>query len=71
MTCQIHTNGECKYNVFCMYRCQARINYCRYIDKLINNSYLAIDPADEELRYHIESRDNDIRELLQEAHIQE
>ena len=71
LTCQIHTSGECKYNPFCMYRCQARIDYCQYIDKLIDNSYLAIDSADQELRYQIESRDNEIRELLQETYFQE
>ena len=70
LTCLIHTNGECKFNVFCMRLCQARIDYCRYIDKLIENSYLAVDTADQEERYYVEPTD-DVKELLQETYFQE
>ena len=70
LKCLIHANSECKFNVFCMYHCQARITYCRYIDKLIRNSYLAVDPSDQELRYHVEPTD-DVKDLLQEIYFQE
>lgn len=71
LKCQIHSSGECKYNIVCTRFCQARIDYCNYIDRLIDNSYLAVDPSNHQHRYHIDSRNNDIKELLQETYIQE
>ena len=63
--CQIHHNKECKYNVFCIEHCKARIQYSRYIDKLIENSYLAVDYEDEGSRYDIQQT-SEIKKLFQE-----
>ena len=47
--CIIHTNCECKYNVFCIVHCKARLKYAEYVHKLIQYNYEAINPAGEDI----------------------